>query len=64
MNKKLTVKTENGDLRYCILSADEDIAVQVGRFLHADGSAGAVHVLGWERTADQRLLPRGAFRLF
>lgn len=33
MNKKLTVRTEHGKLRRCILSGDEDLQVQLARLL-------------------------------
>lgn len=40
MNKKLTVRDEWGNLRYCILSPNETIEAQVGRFMQATGGAG------------------------
>lgn len=40
MNKRLTVKTELGDLRYCVLSAEKDYEKQLEELLGVTAGAG------------------------
>ena len=40
MNKKVTVKTEHGDIVYCVVSDESPIADQLGKFWKTDGHGG------------------------
>ena len=40
MNKKVTVKTEHGDIVYCVVNGESPIEKQLGNFWNTDGNGG------------------------